>query len=258
MIRSLSLLAYLILFMLLASLSYGAQMGLAGAWSFDDSSGKTAKDSVAGNNGQLMGSTKFVATGKLGGAVQFPGKGDSYVSIPHKDYMDADAYTFTVWTKLDAASWQYVAWKNGPVFPDQGAARHIDIWIHDADYPVFMWSVEGGGDFARLDGKGIIADGFWHHLVKLYDGKNIRMYIDGKMDGESATQKLAKNGKDELWIGARPGDVSATGLMDEVGFFTKALSEAEIKSVMAESLTKLAFVESKNKLSTAWGTIKSE
>ena len=97
----------------LAGMTYGAQMSLAGAWSFDDGSGKTARDSVAGNNGELMGSTKFVAGGNIGGAVQFPGKGDSYVIIPHKDYMDADAYTFTVWTKLDAASWQYIAWKTG-------------------------------------------------------------------------------------------------------------------------------------------------
>ncbi len=234
-----------------------SQMNLAGAWSFDDGSGKKVKDSVGGADGELQGSTKLVANGKIGGAVQFPGKGDSYVVIPHKEYMDADAYTFTVWTKLESASWQYVAWKNGPVFPDAGAARHIDIWIHDADYPVFMWSAEGGGDFARLDGKAIIADGTWHHLAKWYDGKNIRMYIDGKLDGEIATKKLMKNGKDDLWIGARPGDVSATGLMDEVGFFEKALSEDELKSVMNTSLTKLASVDTKNKLSTTWGNMKS-
>ena len=241
----------------LAGMTYGAQMSLAGAWSFDEGSGKTVLDSVAGNNGELMGSTKFVAGGNFGGAVQFPGKGDSYVIIPHKDYMDADAYTFTVWTKLDAASWQYIAWKNGPVFPDQGAARHIDIWVHDADYTMFMWSVEGGADFAQLAGKTIIADGAWHHLAKWYDGKSIRMYIDGKLDAEVATKKLAKNGKDALWIGARPGDVAATGIMDEVGFFTKALTEDELKTVMKQSLTVLASVDSSDKLSTKWGDIKT-
>jgi len=245
----------------LVSVSQGAQMNLAGAWSFDEGSGKKVIDSVAGNDGELMGSTKFVAGGKIGGAVQFPGKGDSYVVIPHKDYMDADAYTFTVWTKLDAASWQYIAWNNGPVFPDDppvGAARHIDIWVHDEDYAFFMWSVEGGGAFAQLPGKTVIADGTWHHLAKWYDGKSIRMYIDGKIDAQTDTKKLAKNGKDALWIGARPGDVFATGLIDEVGLFTKALSEDELKSVMKESLTKLASVEAKGKLSTTWGDVKSK
>ena len=242
----------------LAGMTYGAQMSLAGAWSFDEGAGKTVIDSVAGNNGELMGSTKFVAGGNFGGAVQFPGKGDSYVIIPHKDYMDADAYTFTVWTKLDVASWQYIAWKNGPVFPDQGAARHIDIWVHDEDYPVFMWSVEGGGDFVQLPGKTVIADGTWHHVAKWYDGKSIRMYIDGKLDVQADTEKLAKNGKDALWIGARPGDVAATGIMDEVGFFTKALTENELKAVMNQSLTSLSAVDSSDKLSTTWGDVKSK
>ena len=241
----------------LVCLSYSAPMKLAGAWSFDDGSGKKVIDSVGGNNGELMGSTQLVAEGKIGGAVQFPGKGDSYVLIPHKDYMDADAYTFTAWIKLDAASWQYIAWNNGPVFPDQGAARHIDIWIHDADYPVFMWSVEGAADFVQLPGKTIVADGTWHHLAKWYDGKSIRMYIDGKMDVQAETQKLAKNGTDDLWIGARPGDVAATGLIDEVGLFTKALSEAELQAVMAASLTQIASLEAKGKLSTTWGEVKS-
>jgi len=242
----------------LAGISQGAQMNLAGAWSFDEGSGKKAVDSVAGNNGELMGSTKFVNDGKIGGAVQFPGKGDSYVVIPHKSYMDADAYTFTAWTKLEAASWQYVAWNNGPVFPDAGAARHIDIWIHDADYAVFMWSVVGGADFIQLPGTVVVADGTWHHIAKWYDGKSIRMYIDGKIDVETDTKELAKNGKDDLWIGARPGDVAATGLIDEVGIFTKALSEDELKSVMKESLTRFASVESVGKIPTIWGDLKSE
>ncbi len=252
----LALLCLLFFIIGFVSMSQSAAMNLAGAWSFDEGSGKTAIDSVAGNNGTLMGSTKFVADGKIGGAVQFPGKGDSYVLIPHKEYMDADAYTFTAWTKLEAASWQYVAWNNGPVFPDQGAARHIDIWIHDADYPVFMWSEEGKADFTQLPGKIIIADGKWHHLAKWYDGKSIKMYIDGKLDVEANTAKLKKNGKDDLWIGARPGDVAATGLIDEVGLFTKALSEDELKIVMKESLTKLAAITARGKLSTTWGNLK--
>ncbi len=241
----------------LIGISQASQMNLAGAWSFDEGSGKKVKDSVAGNDGELEGSTKFVADGKFGGAVQFPGKGDSYVLIPHKDYMDADAYTFTAWTKLEPGSYQYIAWKNGPVFPDQGAARHIDIWIDQTHNPVFMWSEEGGADFTQLHGKTIIADETWHHITKWYDGKSIRMYIDGKLDVEADTNKLMENGEDDLWIGARPGDVFATGLIDEVGFFTKAISEAELKTVMNESLTRLAAVEGKNKLSTTWGDMKS-
>jgi len=80
--------------------------------------------------------------------------------------------------------------------------------------------------------------------------------VDGKADGELAAGKLIVNGEDPMWIGARPGDVAATGIFDEVGFFTKALSEDEFKTVMGQGLSVIASVEAKNKLSTTWGVIK--
>jgi hypothetical protein len=250
-------LIFLSLFLVIIStgFAYSAQMNLAGAWSFDEGSGKTAKDAVAGANGELKGSLSW-GQGKFGNGIKFPGKGDSYVTIPHKEYMDADAYTFVAWTKLDAASYQYIAWKDGVVWPELHLKRHIDIWINNTHNPIFMWHADGGE--GRLDGKKTIADSAWHHIAKWYDGKTIRMYIDGALDGEADSKgKLLKNGEDPLWIGARPGDVAATGIIDEVGFFTKALSEAELKTAMNQSLNILAAVESPNKLPTTWGNMKS-
>ena len=87
-------------------------------------------DSVAGNNGELMG-TKFVAGGYFGGAVEYTAKAMA-LSL---------SLTKTIWMRMLTplpyglswmpASWQYIAWKNGPCFPDQGAAKHIDIWVHE-------------------------------------------------------------------------------------------------------------------------------
>ncbi len=232
-----------------------AQMGLAGAWLFDEGSGKAVKDAVGNNHGEIVGSLKWV-DGLKGKGLEFAGAGDSYVSIPHKEILDADPYTFTAWVKLQAASWQYIAWKDGIVWPELHLKRHIDIWVHDADYPVLMWHLEGGGE-GRLDGKAIIADGKWHHVAKSSDSKNMRLFIDGKLDGEIAIGgKLAINGEDPLWIGARPGNVAATGVFDEIGFFTKALSEAELKEAMDKGLMVIASVDPKSKLANTWGGMK--
>jgi hypothetical protein len=86
----------------------------------------------------------------------------------------------------------------------------------------------------------------------------MRLYVDGKIDGEAPAGKLIINGEDPMWLGARPGDVAATGVFDEVGFFTKALSEAEFKAVMGQGLSVIASVEAKNKLSTTWGELKTK
>lgn len=246
---------YVTIFFSLASSVWSAQMNLAGAWLFDEGSGQKVKDSVGGNNGEIKGSLKWTK-GRFGNALEFPGRGDSYVSIPHKDVLDADPYTITAWVKLQPASWQYVFWKDGLIWPEQHLKRHIDMWVHDGDYVVLMWHLEGGGE-GRVDGKTIVADGNWHHVAKWCDSKTIRLYVDGKVDGESPVGgKLVVNGEDPLWIGARPGEVSATGIIDEVGFFTKALSEDEIATVMDQGLAVLASVSPLDKLATTWGGLK--
>jgi hypothetical protein len=236
--------------------AYGIE-GLAGAWLFDEGSGDKINDSIGNNHGNIEGSLKWVDS-KFGKGLEFAGAGDSYVSIPHQDYMDADPYTITAWVKLQNASWQYIAWKNGLVWPEPHKKRHIDIWVHDADYVVLMWHLDNGGE-GRVDGKAIIADGSWHHIAKSSDGDTMRLLIDGEVDAEGAIGgKLVKNEEDPLWIGARPGNVAATGIIDEIGFFTKALSEDELKEVMNSGLEVLAPVEPSLKLSVTWGSLKNK
>ena len=137
------ILSLLILMMGSCTTAYAAKLGLASAWLFDDNGGKVVKDVVSGHNGEIKGSLEWVNNGKFGGALEFPGKGDSYVRVDHDDVFNSDPYSFVAWVKLEAASWQYIVWRNGDVWPEPEDVRHLDIWIHDADYPVFMWHVKG-------------------------------------------------------------------------------------------------------------------
>lgn len=239
----------------LSTVAQGAQ-GLAGAWLFDEGSGNVVRDSVGGNDGEIEGSLKW-ADGRFGKALEFPGQGDSYVTIPHHDVLDSDPYTITAWTKLESASWQYIAWKNGLTWPEPHAMRHTDIWVHQDGYVVIMWSFEGGADYGRVDGKTMVADGSWHHVAKSSDGNMMRLFIDGRLDGEAPTGgKLVANGEDPLWIGVRPGNVAATGIIDEIGFFTEALSEGDIADVMTDGLIVPSPVTPVPKLASTWGELK--
>jgi len=242
-----------------ASNSQSALLGLAGAWSFDEGSGEEIRDSVGNNHGEIVGDLKWV-DGRFGKALEFAGAGDSYVTIPHHDSMDSDPYTITAWVRLEPVSWQYIAWKNGLTWPEPHALRHIDIWVSDgSNIVVVMWAFEGGGaNYGRIDGATAVADGTWHHVAKSADEGTMRLFIDGKLDGEAPTGgDLVVNGEDPLWIGARPGDVAATGIIDEVGFFTEALSEDDLAEVMNNSLEILAPVEPRSKLATTWGEFKA-
>jgi hypothetical protein len=233
---------------------HAAKLGLASAWLFEDGGGKVVKDIVSGHDGDIKGSLDWVKDGKFGGALKFPGKGDSYVRVDHDDVFNSDPYSFVAWVKLENASWQYVVWRNGDVWPEPENVRHLDIWIHTDDYPVFMWHVKG--NVGRIDGKTIIADGKWHHIAKIYDGKNVQMFVDGKLDGEKPSGGTLDTSKSPIWIGARPGNVAATGLFDEVGFFTEALSEDELNAVMDNGLAVYAAVDAAGKATTTWALLK--
>ena len=240
----------------IAPVAWGAEMGLAAAWLFDEGRDVKIRDSVGSNHGEIQGKLNWV-DGRFGKGLEYAGAGDSYVSIPHHDVMDSDPYTITAWVRLQPASWQYIAWKNGLTWPEPHTKRHIDIWVSNNHFVVIMWSVEGVAAYGRVDGKAIVANGSWHHVAKSSDGKTMRLFIDGKLDGENPIGgKLVVNGEDPLWIGARPGNVAATGVIDEVGFFTKALSEGELKDVMSQGLEVLSSVEALHKLSTTWGGLK--
>ncbi len=252
-----SLILCFTMFIFIISFSaHAAKLGLVSAWLFEEGGGKVVKDVVSGHDGDIEGTLEWVDNGKIRGALEFPGKGDSYVRIEHDEVFNSDPYTFVAWVKLNAASWQYVVWRNGEVWPEAKLVRHLDIWIHDADYPVFVWHVNGNEK--RMPGETIVADGSWHHIAKVYDGSKVQMFIDGKLEVEMASGGKLDTSKSPIWIGARPGNVAAIGLFDEVGFFTKALTEAQVNDVMDTGLEEFAAVEATGKATTTWGLLKSK
>ena len=94
-------------------------------------------------------------------------------------------------------------------------------------------------------------------LLKFTTAKNVQMYIDGKLDGEAPSGGTLDTSESPIWIGARPGPVAATGLFDEVGFFTEALSEDELNDVMDNGLAGYAAVEATGKATTTWALLKT-
>ncbi|MBN1973855.1 MAG: LamG domain-containing protein, partial [Sedimentisphaerales bacterium] len=80
-----------------------------------------------------------------------------------------------------------------------------------------------------------VRDGQWHHLAGVWDGANITLYVDGKVDGTAATTGGSTAtttlsmmiGENATYTG-RPYD----GWIDEVRIYNNALSAGEILAVM--------------------------
>ncbi len=201
---------------------------IKGCWNFDEGKGNIVKNFIGANQGEIKGPLKWV-DGKSGKALEFNGK--DYVIIKHADYLNAPTFTVSVWTKLkDVSNYHYIIWKNGAEFPDINPTRRIDIWVEMDGSVNIMWHSEGGSE-ERLYGQRKITDDKWHHVVEVYDGKTIKLYVDGELDNKADPSTKLPINNEPMWIGARSGGVAATGIIDELRFYDRALSQEQIKAL---------------------------
>ena len=111
-------------------------------------------------------------------------------------------------------------------------------------------------------GPELVNDDKWHHLAFTYNGKKKMLYVDGKVSVDvAASGTFGLKGKD-LWIGAQsPNRRPTNGLIDDVGVFNKALSAANINTILKNGLGSIlatTAVSPKDRLTTTWSNIKSQ
>ncbi len=79
-----------------------------------------------------------------------------------------------------------------------------------------------------------ISFGSWKHVAVTRSGNNINIYVNGVLSGTRVVERSSAVNTGSLQIGSIAGDSGSAfkGKIDEVQIFSKALSAAEIKSVM--------------------------
>ena len=230
-----------------SGMSYALDSDAAlGIWFFDEGNGNTAKDtSNSGNDGEIIGA-QWVA-GKFGDALKF--EGGAHVSVG--DFGDyTDKVSIVALIKTPAAP----AWSDiivGPcgdiIFTLQNhklnfAGQCAQPIPHDA------WSTT------------LLNDDKWHYIAGTYDGKNAKVYVDGKLEASIAAAGAFKTGP--KYIGSRDDKQEAyTGLIDEIAFFNVALSDNDVKAIADGGLSValgFAAISPQVKLTTTWANLKTE
>ncbi|MFC1691007.1 LamG-like jellyroll fold domain-containing protein [Nanoarchaeota archaeon] len=109
-------------------------------------------------------------------------------------------------------------------------------------YTPFSLSTINGGEFLigndnyRAISSGSINDGNWHHIAATYNGSEMRLYVDGKLNATntSFSGSLPTN-TDPVWIGRNYDPENSTGYfngtIDEVQIYPAALSAQQIKAL---------------------------
>ena len=219
---------------------------------FDEKTADEATDiSEFENHGEIT-DAEWTKDGKIGGAMMFDGA-SSLIEVPHQEslFPGGDELTIEAWFK-----------------PTSFPAGHPPI-ARKGSVPESGWGFDTPGGKIRgfvytAPGDAAVAQGTtpmkldtWHHLAMVYDGAEIRIYLDGELDGEIARKGDINKNEASVWIGKKAIEsVWLDGTLDELRILNIAITQEQIQTDMEEGIT--FAVEVTGKLTTTWGRIKSE
>ena len=214
--------------------------GLALYLSFDENQGKVANDqSPFGNHATFKGNAKW-AVGVFNSGVEL-GVG-SWLVVEDDDSLDLS-------TKMTLSMWV----KTKPSGDNQSGIEKEAGW-QAGEYnllPEF-----GGGVLLQMQelpevcndeaiGRNVLDDA-WHYIAGTWDGKTIRIYVDGEETKSLACQGEVSAGGGALYIGSRGGSQRwVPGFIDEVKVYSRALAAEEIQADMENPTINLAVIVTK-------------
>jgi prepilin-type N-terminal cleavage/methylation domain-containing protein len=206
-------------------------IGLVAHWKLDEQIGFTASDSKGNHHGTYINGP-LSTTGVVGKARWFDGVND-YVSIPN-------AAEFQVTESLTIA-----AWVRGEAWPTSSSGDNgwTSIILRKGDLNRNNWqlSVYQGkvvlhlneDDDEGVSGNTVLALNMWYHVAAAWDGKDIRIYVNGVLNNTPRARKgpLPTDSR-PVYLGGRTGTSDILkGRLDDVRFYNRALSATEITTL---------------------------
>ncbi|MDD4017745.1 MAG: LamG domain-containing protein [Kiritimatiellae bacterium] len=202
--------------------------------------GKMLPDATGSNNNGRVSGAKPTPAGRLSGGCEFTGKNSS-VRVPHSTLFNSPQMTFCLWFKTMASG------TTDRTLLEKGSANGTALRIAGAAQPdprkgKLRATVDGHDCFSDAP----VADNAWHHAAVTYDGVLLKLHVDGAPQKQTVAGwgDLAVNTQD-LTLGAnrpdpkrREKETGFEGVLDEVMLFNRALTEPELKTVMAETRPK--------------------
>ncbi|MCS7091573.1 MAG: LamG-like jellyroll fold domain-containing protein [Verrucomicrobiota bacterium] len=194
-------------------------------WSFNETTGTTATDSVGSRHGTLMGTATFDGQG----AVVLDGATGTYVELPPNIITNYEQVTFEAWVTVASTT------------PNNTAARlFVFGGTHDVNEVGLTPRTGGNNTFLRAFGLpnaqvlrgGTIASDRKVHVVGIFNaaGGRADLYIDGAWEnGVSATYSLSALSNGVSRLGANiPGNQFVVCSIDEFRIYDGVLSPHQI------------------------------
>ncbi len=219
---------------------------------FDEGSGNEVKDLSGNNNNGIITGAKWVE-GKFGKALEFNGAGNgdakvNFVEIADSNSLDiTDKITIEAWVNPTDDDCGYVLLKQN----SYGAPKFVG-----GTYQFYL-NIAGQTIVNEIAGK--ITPGVWQHFAAVYDGKEMRQYLNGELVLSKPQSGSIDVSINKVYIGNSfrwhsNGDKNFIGRIDEVRVSDVARTVDEIKESMKGYISA---VDPEKKLAINWGWIKN-
>lgn len=203
-------------------------------WKLDESSGNAA-DAVGGQT-LTNNNTVGFATGKINNAADFSATNtDKSLTRTDASGIGTGAYTQTAWYNPSAAP---AANTNFQIFDVGNDANNVTSLFYYKDTAgtksIKYERVRDGVAANTITDTVTLSNGTWYHLAVTFDTSTITAYRNASVVGAVAS---SGDGSAGTTLGTALGSLVASagqfnsGLIDEVGLWTRALSGAEITTV---------------------------
>ena len=172
------------------------------------------------NHADLKNHPATTAPGKLGQALSLDGVDDYAEKIAFSG-LPSSAITVSAWIKLDAhKNWNRVLnheWVNNGwlLFTDASGTATFGVGQSGAQYN----AIKAG-----------LTVGSWYHLVGVYDGSNVRVYVNGQEGTPRAKSGLILDSGGDVDIGGAERD-RFKGAIDDVRIYNKVLTASEVQAL---------------------------
>ena len=218
-------------------------------YNFDENKGDVAIDlSGTGNDGQIT-DCKWIKEGKFGGGIEFNGT-SGVIEVPHHDSLNpgGDQITVMAWYKPFSLSAAY------PPIARKGSVAEKGWGLDIPTNTLRGWVVNAAQEGILATGATPLELEKWQHVAMTYDGKEIKVYINGEFDGNVACSGNINKNSGSLWISKKADESQYLhGVMDEFAVLNTAITGAEILEYMQIGPS---VVKASDKLAISWGEVK--
>ena len=201
-----------------------------GLWHLDETSvgtGSTAYDS-SGNNLSAIATGTTLVNGFAGKARKFNGSGD-YLSIADNTALKPSTITIEAWVRPDSfASYASLVCKMRDSGGPYGSSYKLGFDLSNH----FSFGLFDGSRWHTAIGNTSITTGQWYHVMGTYDGSDVKIYVNGVLDGKTHW------GGQINYLGTRPVIIGAAEELANFGvtsFFNGIIDEVKISNIAQPS-----------------------